>query len=207
MIGALRFPIGVFFQKPLKSGRRDCRRGSPSRLPLLQSGEFRGHASGGKSSDRLSLAQTVRLPPRLETKNDGGGGPAGNGCFVSIRKESFKCRSSDRLGRGLPYFPSLERAEFYWQTGSNQYLDSFRLTEFVQGSPGFQFDDYGQDAAVAGHQDSIMTAAQNTGNSQSQIFFSNRRLGQCITKSVIDCSSYQVRRAQRSTGKNKHNSL
>jgi hypothetical protein len=172
VIGILRIPIGVFFQKPLKSGRRDCRRRPPSRLPLLQSSELRGNAAGSKSLDRLSLAQTVRLPPRLKTKNDGRGSSAGNGCFVSIRDKSFKCSGSDRLRRSLPYFPSLERTEFYWQTGGNQYLNSFRLTEFASGSPGYQFGDYGQDAAVAGHQDSIMTAAQNTGNSALvKIFF------------------------------------
>ena len=126
MVGILRIPIWVFFQKSLKSGRRDCRRRPPSRLPLLQSGEFRGHATGSKSSDCLGLAQTVGLPPGLETKNDRSGSPAGDGCFVPLQKESFKCRSSDRLRRGLPYFPSLQRAKFYWQAGGNQCTEQLQ---------------------------------------------------------------------------------
>ena len=32
MIGILRFPIGVFFQKPLESGCRDCRGRPPARF-------------------------------------------------------------------------------------------------------------------------------------------------------------------------------
>lgn len=202
MVGMLRFPIGVFFQKPLKSSGRDCGRRPPSRLPLLQSSELRGNATGSKSLDRFSLAQTIRFPPRLETKHDGSGGPAGSGCFVPLRKKSFKCRSSDRLRRGLSYFPSLERAEFDWQAGGNQQLNCFRLTEFAQGSPGFQFGDYRQDASVAVHQSSIMAIAQNAGNSQPPNFFDYRFLGRFITRSVIACGAYQVRRAQKSSGRN-----
>ena len=185
MTGSSSIEAGMFMQKSFKSGGRDCRGRTPSGFPLLQCGELGGHASGNESTDCLGLAQIIGLPPGLETQNDRSRSLLGHRSFVSPGKESFKRRSRNGLRRGLPYFPGLESAEFDWQSGGNQSLDRLRLTEFVQGSPCFQFGDHGREAAVSGHQRSMMPIAQNAGNSQSQKFFSTASYRRSITKSVI----------------------
>jgi hypothetical protein len=204
-----RSPIiaGMFIQKSLEGSARNRRGRTPSGFPLLQGGEFGWHASGNKSADCLGLAQAVGLPPGFKTENHRSRSPLGDGCFVSLAKKSFKCRSGDRLRGGLPDFPGLESSELDWQTRSNQSLDGLRLTEFVQGSPSFQFGDYGRKAAVFGHQRPMMPSAQNAGNSQSRNFFDVALFRRFITKSVIYRSSYRLRRAQRSTEENTQNSL
>jgi hypothetical protein len=164
--------VGVFIQKSFKGRGRDRSGRTPSGFPLLQCGELGGHASGNESADCVGLAQIIGLPPGLETENDRSRSLLGHGSFVSPGKESLKRRNGNRLRRGLPYFPGLESAEFDRQSGGNQSLDRLRLTEFVQRSPCFQFGDYGQEAAVSGHQRSMMPIAQNAGNSQSQKFSS-----------------------------------
>ena len=171
MTGSSSIEAGMFMQKSFKSGGRDCRGRTPSGFPLLQCGEPGGHASGNESTDCLGLAQIIGLPPGLETQNDRSRSLLGHRSFVSPGKESFKRRSRNGLRRGLPYFPGLESAEFDWQSGSNQSLDRLRLTEFVPGSPGFQFGDNRCKAAVSGHQRSMMPSAQNAGNSRSRKFF------------------------------------
>ena len=207
MTGRSSINAGVFIQKSFKGRGRNCRWRTPSGFPLLQRGELGRHASRNESTDCLGLAQIIGLPPSLETENDWSGSLLRHGRFLSLGKESFKRRSGDRLRRGLPYFPGLESAQFDRQSGGNQSLDRLRLTEFVQGSPGFQFSDYGREAAVSGHQRSMMPMAQNAGNSQSRNFFAQPTLGRFITKSVIDCGTYRVRRAQRSTEENMQCSL
>ena len=186
-----RLPIstGVFIQKSFKSGGRNCRRRAPSGFPLLQCGQLRGHARRNKSTDCLGLAQVIGLSPRLETYNDRSGSFLRRGRFVSLGKKFFKRRGRDGLRRGLPYFPCLESAEFDWQPGGNQSLDRLGLTEFVQGSPCFQFGNYGREAADFGHQRSMMPIVQNAGNSHSQEFFDSAVGVQSITKSVIDCGA------------------
>ena len=185
MTGSSSIKAGMFIQKSFKSGGRDCWGRTPSGFPLLQCGELGGYASGNESTDCLGLAQIIGLPPGLEAENDRSRSLLGHRSFVSPGKESFKRRSRNGLRRSLPYFPGLESAEFDWQSGGNQSLDRLRLTEFVQGSPCFQFGDYGREAAVSGHQRSMMPIAQNAGNSQSQKFFSTASYRRSITKSVI----------------------
>jgi hypothetical protein len=197
-----RSPIiaGMFIQKSLEGSARNRRGRTPSGFPLLQGGEFGWHASGNKSADCLGLAQAVGLPPGFKTENHRSRSPLGDGCFVSLGKKSFKCRSGDRLRGGLPYFPGLESSELDWQTRSNQSLDGLRLTEFVQGSPSFQFGDYGRKAAVFGHQRPMMPSAQNAGNSQSRKF-SRRSSFSAIYNKVRYIS--QLISAQESTKKHR----
>ena len=183
MTGRSSINAGVFIQKSFKGGGRNCRWRTPSGFPLLQGGQLGGHASRNESIYCLGLAQIIGLPPSLQTENDSSGTLLRRGRFVSLGKESFKRRSGDRLRSGLPYFPGLERAQFDRQSGGNQSLDGLRLTEFVQGSPGFQFSDYGREAAVSGHQRSMMPMAQNAGNSQSpKIFFCAADFGAIYNK-------------------------
>ena len=189
MTGRSSINAGVFIQKSFKGGGRNCRWRTPSGFPLLQGGQLGGHASRNESIYCLGLAQIIGLPPSLQTENDSSGTLLRRGRFVSLGKESFKCRSGDRLRSGLPYFPGLKRAQFDRQSGGDQFPDRLRLTEFVQGSPGSQFSDYGREAAVSGHQRSMMPMAQNAGNSQSRKFLAQPTLGRFITKSVIDCGT------------------
>jgi hypothetical protein len=182
MTGRSSINAGVFIQKSFKGGGRNCRWRTPSGFPLLQGGQLGGHASRNESIYCLGLAQIIGLPPSLQTENDSSGTLLRRGRFVSLGKESFKRRSGDRLRSGLPYFPGLERAQFDRQSGGNQSLDRLRLTEFVQGSPGFQFSDYGREAAVSGHQRSMMPMAQNAGNSQSRKFFGTADFGAIYNK-------------------------
>jgi hypothetical protein len=192
--------VGMFIQKPLESSGRNRWGRTPSGFPLLQGGEFGWHASGNKSADCFGLAQAVGLPPCLETENHRSRSPLGDGCFVLLGKKSFKCRSGDRLRGGLPYFPGLESSELDWQSRSNQSVDGLRLTEFVQGSPSFQFGDYGRKAAVSGHQRSMMPSAQNAGNSQSRNFF-----GRSFLSAIYNKVRYRLRliSAQESTEKHR----
>src|SRR5271157_881890 len=182
MTASSSIEAGMFMQKSFEGRGRDRRGRTPSGLPLLQCGEFGGHASGNESTDCVGLAQIIGLPPGLETENDRSRSLLGHGSFVSPGKESFKRRSRNRLRRGLPYFPGLESAEFDWQSGGNQSLDRLRLTEFVQRSPCFQFGDHGREAAVSGHQRSMMPIAQNAGNSQSQKFLGTAHLSPIYNK-------------------------
>jgi hypothetical protein len=113
-----------------------------------------------------------------------------------LREKPFKRGSRDRLRRGLTDFPSLESAQFDWQPGGNQSLDRLRLAEFVQGSPCFQLGYYGREGAVLGHQRPMMPIAQNAGNPQPEKFSASVVAARVITKSVIDCGTYRVRKEQ-----------
>jgi hypothetical protein len=191
-------------QKSFKSGGRDCWGRTPSGFPLLQCGELGGHASANESGDCVGLAQIIGFPPSLETENNRSRSLLGHGSFVSPGKESFKRRSRNRLRRGLPDFPGLESAEFDWQSGGNQSLDRLRLTEFVQGSPCFQFGDYGREVAVSGHRRSMMPIAQNAGNSQSQKFCGTALLSPIYNKVryifAAHIGSGEHKEAQKRTG-------
>ena len=187
----------VFSQKSFKSSGRDRRGRTPSGLPLLECRKLGRHASRTESSDCVGLGQIIGLPPSLETDNDRSRKPLRRGCFMVLREKSFKRRSGDRLRRGLTYFPGLESAEFDRQAGGNHSLDRLRLAESVQGSPCFQLGNYGREAAVLGHQCPMMPIAQNAGNSQSKKIFDSALAAHFITKSVIDCDAYRVRRVQK----------
>jgi len=138
-------------QKSFESGGGDCRGRTPSAFPLLQCLEFGRHACGNESGDRLALAQTVGLPPRLEPKNNRSGGLLRQGSFMVLQKEPFKRCRGHGLRRGTRPLPLLKRAKLYWQATGHERSDRLRLTQTPGRPPGFQFGDHGVER-LTGHQ-------------------------------------------------------